>query len=164
MVECARKQIDFARNYTLGLLEGLDDALWFQQPEGCPTHIAWQVGHLAATEYLLTVFRLRGRERGDDQIMPKDLIRQFGKASQPNPNPAANPSPEQLRATLHAVHELAMAELPRYSDADLQDTVIEPYAAYNTKLGSLLFCAHHEMLHAGQIGLLRRQLGLEPQR
>ena len=27
---------------------------------------------------------------------------------------------------------------------------------------SLLWCAHHEMVHAGQIGLLRRYLGFAP--
>ncbi len=31
-----------------------------------------------------------------------------------------------------------------------------------TKLRALLWCAHHEMLHAGQIGLLRRHLGYSP--
>ena len=32
----------------------------------------------------------------------------------------------------------------------------------STKLLALLWCAHHEMLHAGQIGLLRRHLGYPP--
>ena len=31
-----------------------------------------------------------------------------------------------------------------------------------TKLDSLFWCAHHEMLHAGQIGLVRRLLGQAP--
>ncbi len=31
-----------------------------------------------------------------------------------------------------------------------------------TKLRALLWCAHHEMLHAGQMGLLRRHLGYPP--
>ena len=31
-----------------------------------------------------------------------------------------------------------------------------------TKLRALLWCARHEMLHAGQIGLLRRHLGYPP--
>ena len=37
-----------------------------------------------------------------------------------------------------------------------------PYAVHANKLGCLLFCSHHEMLHAGQLGLLRRLLGKEP--
>jgi hypothetical protein len=39
-----------------------------------------------------------------------------------------------------------------------------PYAAFATKFGGLLFCSHHEMLHAGQIGLLRRLIGKAPVR
>jgi hypothetical protein len=37
-----------------------------------------------------------------------------------------------------------------------------PFAGFPTKFGSLLFCSHHEMLHAGQIGLLRRLTGKLP--
>jgi hypothetical protein len=33
-----------------------------------------------------------------------------------------------------------------------------------TRLGALLFSSHHEMLHAGQIGVLRRLLGKAPVR
>ena len=33
-----------------------------------------------------------------------------------------------------------------------------------TKLGALFFCSVHEMMHAGQIGLLRRLLGKSPLR
>jgi len=39
-----------------------------------------------------------------------------------------------------------------------------PYAVHANKLGGLIFCSHHEMLHAGQIGLLRRLLGKQPLR
>ena len=58
--------------------------------------------------------------------------------------------------------EQALEELNAYPLDQLDDPVDEPYAAYATKYGALLFCAHHEMLHAGQIGLLRRLLGNSP--
>ncbi len=35
-----------------------------------------------------------------------------------------------------------------------------PYAAYPNKFGALLFCPMHESIHIGQIGLIRRGLGL----
>ena len=34
-----------------------------------------------------------------------------------------------------------------------------PHQFATTKLRALLWCAQHEMLHAGQIGMLRRYLG-----
>lgn len=55
-----------------------------------------------------------------------------------------------------------MEELAMYPVDQLNEPVDDPYAAYPTKLGCLIFCAHHEMLHAGQIGMLRRLLGLAP--
>jgi len=36
---------------------------------------------------------------------------------------------------------------------------LKPLSLAKTKLWSLLWCAQHEMVHAGQIGLLRRLLG-----
>jgi hypothetical protein len=44
----------------------------------------------------------------------------------------------------------------------LLEPVDMPYAAYPVKLGAVLFCPLHEHIHAGQIGVVRRALGLEP--
>jgi len=162
LAELARKQIEFARNYTLSLLEGLSDSDWFRVPGGGLTHIAWQVGHLAASQYLLTLFRLRGKREEDTRFIAKPFLQAFGKGSTPNPKSASSHSLEEIRATFHGVYQQMLQELPKYADSELTKTVIEPYAVCNTLLGSLLFCAQHEMLHAGQIGLLRRRLGLAP--
>ena len=62
------------------------------------------------------------------------------------------------------VHAQALLELPTFTAEQLAEPVDMPYAAYPTKLGSLLFCSHHEMIHAGQLGLLRRMLGKQPVR
>ena len=55
-------------------------------------------------------------------------------------------------------------ELPTFDDQDLDQPVDQPYAAFATRYGALLFAGHHEMLHAGQIGLLRRLMGKAPVR
>jgi len=55
-----------------------------------------------------------------------------------------------------------LRELPTLSDAELDQPVPHPHRFAKTKLLALLWCAHHEMLHAGQIGLLRRLLGHAP--
>ncbi len=62
------------------------------------------------------------------------------------------------------VYEQTMTEMTGYDEATLGEPVDMPYTAYATKLGALLFCSHHEMIHAGQIGLLRRLLGKAPVR
>ena len=161
-LELAVKQIEFARQYTLTLLDGLTDEQWFAQPAEGITHVAWQVGHLAMAQYGLCLFRVRGRSADDTQLMSSRFRKQFSRGSRPNPVAEENPKPEEIRTVLQRVHEQAMREFSDYDDASLSDPVEEPYAVYANKLGALFFCAHHEMLHAGQIGLLRRTLGCEP--
>ncbi|MBM82113.1 MAG: hypothetical protein CMJ78_16210 [Planctomycetaceae bacterium] len=161
-LEIARKQIEFARDYTLTLLDGIDESDWFRMPEGSPTHLAWEVGHLAMAEYMLTLFRIRGKIDTDNELIPKPFLRRFVKGSKPEPDPEKHLSPAEIRGTFDNVHQQVMAELGDVSEEQLQDTVVEPYAVTNTQLGSLFFCASHEMLHAGQIGLLRRLLGHNP--
>ena len=77
-LEIARRQIETARQYTLGLIADLEDALWFRQPAEGITHVAWQIGHLAVAEYGLGLFRLRGRGEGDGQLVSSSFRKQFG--------------------------------------------------------------------------------------
>ena len=163
-LELATDQIKFAREYTLGLLEDVEDADWFRKPAGCPTHIGWQVGHLAMAQYGLTMIRLRGKEPEDKNIISTDFFRRFQKGTQPDEDVATYPTPTEIRATLERVHEQSLQELAAYSDADLDVKLPEPHAVFDTKLGSVLFCSAHELIHAGQIGLLRRMLGKAPLR
>ncbi len=163
-VAFVRKQIEFARGYTLTLLGDIEEDDWFRQPAGTPTHLAWQVGHLTMAEYMLCLVRLRGKLPEDEAIAPKDVVRRFMKGTTPEGDPSKYPPVEAILQAFHGVHARVLEELPGYQDEDLTDTISEPYAVSNTKLGSLVFCSHHEMLHAGQIGLLRRLLGKAPVR
>jgi hypothetical protein len=65
---------------------------------------------------------------------------------------------------LNRVALLGLAELESASAEVLLEPVEMPYAVYPTKLGAILFCPLHEQIHAGQIGVLRRALGLDPVR
>lgn len=160
-LDLAIAQIRFARKYTLSLLEDLTDDDWFRSVEGV-SHIAWQVGHLAMAQYGLCLFRMRGRQPIDTELMSGSFRKKFSKGTTPNPDPAVSPSPQEIRDVLDRVYEQAMSELPQFTDPQLDEPLEEPYAAFPTRLGGLLFCSHHEMLHAGQIGLLRRLLGKAP--
>ncbi len=70
----------------------------------------------------------------------------------------------EIRETLARVHQHSLQELETYTDADLNVKLPEPHAVFDTKLGSVFFCSAHELIHAGQIGLLRRMLGKDPLR
>ncbi|MEY3458802.1 MAG: hypothetical protein RL215_1959 [Planctomycetota bacterium] len=164
LLDTAIAQIRFARDYTLTLLDGFPEDAWFTQPAPGCSHLAWQVGHLAMAEYGLCLFRIRGRAEGDLDLMPSTFRKRFSRGTTPEPEPAKNPSPAEIRAALDRVHEQVLQELPAFSPKLLEEPVELPWAGFPTKLGCLLFCSHHEQLHAGQIGLLRRLLGLPPVR
>jgi hypothetical protein len=158
----AIEQIVFARKYTLGLLDQTPPAEWFRQPPGGVSHVGWQVGHLAFAEYRLALWRIRGQRPEDDGLLSQEFTRLFGAKSVPDADPARYPAPGEIRAVLDRVHEEVLRELPGLTEADLDQVVPHPHPFAKTKLLALLWCAQHEMLHAGQIGLLRRQLGHPP--
>jgi hypothetical protein len=161
-LELARKQIAFARSYTLSLLEDVDDDQWFTVPGGAETHVAWQVAHLAMAQYGLCLFRQRGRAGVDRELLPRGFVQKYGKGSTPDVSPENNLTPAEIREVLQRVNAQACEEMENFTDEQLKETIDMPYAVYPTKLGALVFCADHEMLHAGQIGLLRRLLGKAP--
>jgi hypothetical protein len=158
----ALAQIEFARSYTLVVLAEIDEVDWFRMPLGCPTHVAWQVGHLAMAEYGLCLFRQRGRQEIDVELMSSSFRKQFSRGTVPEPDASKSPSPAEIRATLDRVHAQVLKEVPLLTAEQLKEPVEPPFAVEPTKLGCLRMCSHHEMLHAGQLGLLRRLLGKQP--
>ena len=74
---------------------------------------------------------------------PRDLAKLFSGGTK-----------RQGRVQLDRVHQQVLSELTGYSEADLDVPCDEPHALFDTRLGALFFCSLHEMMHAGQIGLL----------
>jgi hypothetical protein len=146
----------------LQLLDTLEPAEWFKQPTEGVCHLAWQVGHLATAEYSLALDRVRGPRREDEELIPADFRRRFGGGSTPEPDPLQNPDPSRIRAVLDAVHARTLADLKSIRDDELDQPTVRPHRVFNTKLGALTWCSQHELIHAGQIGLLRRLLGHPP--
>ncbi len=163
-LEVAQKHLESARLYMLTLLDDLNEEDWFWQPTEGITHIAWQVGHLAMAEYGLVLFRQRGRQPIDGELMSGKFRKKFAKGSEPKSDSAEYPKPEEILQVLHRVHEQALKELQTFADEDLDQPVDPPHAAFANRYGALLFAGDHEMLHAGQIGLLRRLMGKPPMR
>ena len=162
--QLAVQQLEFARAYTLSTLAAIDEAEWFAMPAGCPTHVAWQVGHLAMAQYGLCLFRQRGRQEIDLELMTSGFRKLFSRGTLPDADASKYPPTAEIRATLDRVHAQVLKEAPSFTAEQLQEPVEMPYAVEATKLGSLLFCSHHETLHAGQLGLIRRLLGKQPVR
>lgn len=161
-LDIVKHQLESARGYTLSLLEGLDESDWFSVPPQVVTHVAWQVGHMAMAEYGLCLFRQRGRQPVDLELMPSSFRKAFSRGSVPTADASKYPSKASILETLNAIRAQLLIELPTFAGTGLDDPIDPPHFAYPTRIGALLFSSHHELIHAGQIGLLRRLFGKEP--
>jgi hypothetical protein len=156
----ALDQIDFTRRY---LLERLDTPLsdWFTVPLGGVSHIAWQVGHMTIAEYRICLARLRPRTADDERLMPDAFLKLFVQGSMAGPASDYPPAAE-IRRVFDAVHARVMEELPNYPDADLDREPLISHALFTTRIAGLRYAPLHEMIHCGQIAMLRRMLGYKP--
>jgi hypothetical protein len=155
-------QIDFTRRYTAERIDTVPLAEWFTIPAGGVSHVAWQVGHLALTEYRICLARLRPRTPADEALLPVDAyMKLFGAGT--NPGPASDyPPAAEIRAAFDRVHARVMDELASYPDVDLDLEPLIPHPLYKTRIASLRYAPLHEMIHCGQIAMLRRMLGHKP--
>jgi uncharacterized damage-inducible protein DinB len=152
-------QIVFARQYTLRLLEDLPQAKWFQMPSEGVTHVAWQLGHLAMSEYRLVLERVRGPRPEDIALISPEFLALFRRQSQPYPDASRYPSAQAIRSVFDRVHDHVLRELPGHPEEDLATELVDGHHLARNKREALSWCAAHELVHAGQIGLLRRLLG-----
>jgi hypothetical protein len=157
-------QLNITRAYTLDLLRDTPAPWWYTIPPAGVSHIAWQVGHLAMAEYRLLLDRMRPSTPADDALISPAFLKLFGKGSVPTPDPSLYPTPDALLTTLAAVHATSIAQLQSMTDEEFDLPVIKPHMFVKTRYESATWCFRHEMLHVGQIGLLRRQLGAQPTR
>ena len=153
----------FARGYTVDLLGTIPDGDWFVMPAGCPSHVAWQVGHLAVAEARLVVERIGGRTTVGGGVLPAEFLPLFARESVPDADAARYPSPGEIRQVFDRVHEAALQTLRDTTDADLDTLAVgTPHRFCRTKADYARWVSHHEFQHSGQIGLIRRMLGKGP--
>ncbi len=171
----AVKQIEFARRYSKTLLDDLSDDDWFRTPpenltgknidDAYVTHIAWQAGHIAMAQYGLTLFRQRGRDREvDNELMSSKFRKLFMRGTKPEADREKYPAPGEIVEVMDRVHEQTLVEIAGFDGEQLDEPADAPHAAFATRYGALLFAGQHEMIHAGQIGMLRRMMGKQPLR
>lgn len=153
--------LKFARGYTVELLGTIPEADWFVMPAGCPSHVGWQVGHLAIAEARLILERVGGRDFYAEGLVPTDYLKLFGRQSVPDAG--KYPAPADIRRVFDRVHEAAVQTLRDTADDDLETLVQgSPHRFCRTKADYARWVSHHEFTHSGQIGLIRRMLGKGP--
>ena len=149
-----------ARAYANDMLSHVDESLWFHQPADGINHIAWQVWHMTVAQYGLCLKRIRGVREEDTKLFDVlEFGELFGKGSIPSPSEHEYPTPVEIRTAFNNVNAQVQSEIAALDPSVLDESADPEHPMFNTKGGSLRFSAKHEMLHVGQIGLLRRFLG-----
>jgi uncharacterized damage-inducible protein DinB len=108
------------------------------------------------------LLRLRGEQPGDKELFPEEFPRLFGMNSKPEPDASLYPSAARIREVFDRVHVRVLEEVCRCDPSTLHHPINPPHSLAKTRREVLFWCAAHELVHAGQIGLLRRQLGHAP--
>lgn len=163
MNDFLRDRLTVARSWTMSLLEDIDESTWFDMPAPGTNHVAWQIGHLAASQVALIHVRCFGKDY--DHCAPAGFREKFGKGSTPLADPSAYPSIADIRAAFDRIQTEALDLIAALSESDLDSpTGGEQHPLFSTKQGAIATAALHETFHAGQIALLRRLAGKPPLR
>jgi DinB superfamily len=163
-LESAIDRLRRSRVYTRQFLPDLAPDEWFWSPPEFTTHVAWQVGHLAVAQYNLCLRRLRGRTADDESLIPDRFIDAFKLGSKPVAGAKGNLPLEEIQRVFDGVHHQVLTELPLVDNAELDAPVDPPHTAFKTKLGAIEYSPNHELVHVGQIAMLRRLMGKPPLR
>lgn len=163
-LESALDAIQFSRAFTNGILDSVPENCWYRMPEPAVTHVAWQVGHLAWAQDRLLFKRVLAGFSESPGIVPPEYLKMFGIGSRPEPDEDHYPAIEEIRSVFDSVYANTLEYAATIPDSLLDEPSKPPHPAFNDRYGALLWIARHELVHAGQIGLLRRLFGEQPLR
>jgi DinB superfamily len=156
----ALEQIAFTRTYLLERVDTVPLSDWFTISPGGVSHVAWQVGHMARSQYRICLARLRPRTDDDESLISDAFLDAFAKG--PLSEAETGFSAADIRAVFDRVHARVMSELASYPDADLDLEPLFAHPLYTTRIASLRYQPLHEMIHCGQVAMIRRMLGQAP--
>ncbi len=147
-----------ARNWTNSLLADIDESRWFDPPGRNLGHVAWQVGHLAASQIVLIHMRCSGKQFAD--CAPGEYQKLFARGSTPVADAAAYPTIPVIRAFFDRMHAECLGMISQMPASELDKPAgADPHPMFANKAGAIGMAAMHESFHAGQIALIRRLQG-----
>ncbi len=122
---------------------------------GC-NHFAWQLGHLISSETSL----LESICPGKGTPLPDGFAAQHSKEACGIDDPASFCTKQEYLDLLQKARTATLAALESMSDEDLDRPSPEPFRQHFPTVGQMFtLIATHPLMHAGQLAVLRRQLG-----
>lgn len=148
----------FARKQTLAFLEDITQANATHQPFAGANHAAWIAGHIAwEDDSILTSVKPR------PSVLPASYTPLFGTGSSAKPDANAYPTLAELRQKQSLLRDELIAWFSNMSDEQLHAPLPKEHAGYAMNFAGLMSTlAWHEGLHAGQLTVVRKSLGMKP--
>jgi uncharacterized damage-inducible protein DinB len=153
--EAIISNLQSARYVMSRYLEDFRDEELLARPHSGAHHVAWQLGHLILSECQM-VRAVRPESACD---LPAEFIAKHDKASAVKSQMADFYSKDVYISLMDKVRQATLEALKRTSQEDLSKPGPEAMRSYAPKVGSVfLAIANHEMMHSGQIAVVRRVL------
>ncbi|HED53575.1 MAG TPA: DinB family protein [Phycisphaerales bacterium] len=150
--------LGFSRGFLMSLLEATPDEAFFKVPCSGGNHPAWIVGHLALTDAFFLA-DLSGQALG----VPESWNELFGMKTESVEDASKYPSRQELTERLVSTREAMIGWLKSLSDEQLLKPIEGDLSQFAKNPAVLMgTLAWHEGLHTGQIGVVRRMVGLPP--
>jgi hypothetical protein len=142
---------------TTQYLNDLADADLLARPAPGANHIAWQLGHVIASEVGLVRSQLPNAAYPE---LPAGFAEQHGKETAMQDPPKGFLKKQQYIDLFNRVREATKATVAKLSDADLDRPSTGNMAQFAPTLGAfLVLVSNHTLMHAGQFSVVRRKLG-----
>jgi len=156
----SRQTIQSAMDLSIRVLNSyisdLSDADLLRRPATGCNHLAWQLGHLIASE--VSLLNMVSSGKGAD--LPPGFAEQHSKQTIAVDDAAKFCTKQQYQELFQKVRQATSAALANLTDADLDRPSPERMRDHFPTVGHmLLLIASHPMMHAGQFVVVRRQLG-----
>jgi uncharacterized damage-inducible protein DinB len=138
-------------------LDGVSDALAWERPDPRANDFGFIALHLVDARVYLANFL--------DFEVENPFGSRYEKVRTTDDLKAEDrPAMAELRAGWDAVSEALLERLPGLTAEDLAKPAEAPFPIQGTVGAGLTFLLHHEAYHLGQLGLLRKFLGLDSMR
>jgi hypothetical protein len=139
-------------------LADLTDEELLLRPHAKANHIAWQLGHLIASEH-----QLNNMACPDSMpALPEGFAEKHSKETATSDDPTAFCSKQEYIEAMEAQRAGTLSLLDRLSDDELEQPAPEEIKKIGATVGAVIAGqSAHWMMHAGQWVIVRRQLGKE---
>jgi hypothetical protein len=138
-------------------LGDLTDADLLVRPVPGANHIAWQFGHIIASEIHMVRSQLPNAAYPE---LPAGFVEQHGKETAGQEPPKGFGGKEQYVTLFNRVREATKAAVAKLTDADLDRPTTGDMAKFAPTLAAfLMLVSNHTLMHVGQFTAVRRKLG-----